>query len=111
LTFSKQNSLTDHKCPTCSEAINGRNPNWALLKLIPESKFDKLKREFEKHLGKIAILKKELNNVREKQSEKNTEQIHLTRNQIYTRLNELVNYIQVDFVSFYIKNYKQTTSY
>ena len=98
------------KCPTCSEVINGRNPNWALLKLIPESKFDKLKAEFEKQLTKIGNLKKELTFVRDKQSEKNTEQIHLTRNQIYNRLNELVTYIQVYFIVTYLYVYITQTA-
>ena len=37
--------LTNNKCPTCNKLFNQKNPNMALLKLIPESIYDKLKGE------------------------------------------------------------------
>jgi hypothetical protein len=36
-------SFTNNKCPTCNKKFKQKNPNIALLKLIPESIYDKLK--------------------------------------------------------------------
>ena len=33
--------LNNNKCPNCNEPIKGKNINIALLKLIPESSYDK----------------------------------------------------------------------
>jgi len=54
------NKLNEKKCPVCSKTFNKTYPNLALLDLIPESNYDKLKAESLKSFNEIKQIKNEL---------------------------------------------------
>jgi len=57
--------LENNKCPACKTVYKSKNPNNALLKLIPESNYDKLKSEALKSLIKVKELRQNLKLSRE----------------------------------------------
>jgi hypothetical protein len=58
--------LKTKKCPQCNKLIKGKNANMALLKLIPESNYDKLKDESLKSFINLNEIKQDLKDKREK---------------------------------------------
>lgn len=87
-------NLNEKKCPLCTKVINGENTNWTLLKLVPESTYDKLKSNCENQLNKLISINSDLNLKQKDKIENNSKKIDEIRSQINMRLNDLINLIQ-----------------
>lgn len=94
LCISCLNNLSEKKCPLCTKVINDNNTNWTLLKLVPESTYDKLKSNCENQLNKLISINGNLDLKRKDEIEKISKKIDKIRSQINVRLNDLINLIQ-----------------
>ena len=54
------NKLNTKYCPHCKEQIKAKYPNLALIKLIPESEYDKIRNKLEKTIIEVNDLKQKL---------------------------------------------------
>jgi len=86
--------LTTNKCPTCNTDISIKNPNIALLNLIPESSYDKLKVTFHKTLIELTNIINTVNIKGEPKLCKYLEKILATRNIIKTETNKFIELVR-----------------
>lgn len=87
------NKLNTKHCPNCKEPIKAKYPNLALIKLIPESKYDKLRNQLEKNTVEANDLKQKLNKQFEIKLQENLDKIKSIKEEINSRTAELINLI------------------
>lgn len=81
------------QCPICSFQVKDRNPNWALLDLIPENNIDQLKYSLQKSLNETDELRKKLNEINRKQFKDIVFNLKEVRENINENSEELINLI------------------
>jgi DNA-binding protein H-NS len=86
--------LQQRKCPVCKKYFDQYHPNLALLELIPESNYDKLKAESFKILNELNELKNNLANKRDEKQEKYLREINEVKNTINKTANKLVKLVR-----------------
>jgi len=84
------------QCPQCAKLINEINLNLALLKLIPESSFDKLKRETLKAYIELNEIRGNLKNEREHELNMYTSKIASIKKVITNETNKLINILKIN---------------
>ena len=88
------NQLTVNKCPTCNTEISIKNPNIALLNLIPESSYDKLKAAFEKTLNELTDIMNTVNVKGEPKLIEFLEKVISTRNSIKNEISKFIELVK-----------------
>ena len=88
------NKLTILTCPNCNSSSTDKSPNWDLIELVPESRYDKIKQELEQNLNEANELKKELNKLREVKEAENSNKLELLQEEINSKSDHLINLIQ-----------------
>lgn len=90
------NELKRNSCPTCDNEIKYKNPNIALLSLIPESLYDQLKAEFEKTLNEITEMKIEINKSYETKLNCYLNKLDSIKNSIKNKTSEFINLVKAN---------------
>ena len=62
-----------YECPTCNSKFIDKNTNWALIEIVPESNYDKIRDELKQALDEEIDLKK----LREVKLEENLNQLNI----------------------------------
>jgi hypothetical protein len=87
------NSLLDKKCPTCNSQIERTVPNWALLKNVTESDYDRLKTNVFKILFEMSSYEKIITNIEARKRKETNELVGSVKNQVETQVNEIIKHI------------------
>jgi hypothetical protein len=82
------------KCPTCNIYFHVKHPNIALLRLIPESTYDKLKTESQKTLNEITEISLVLKSKQEAKLNEYLNKFILIEIKIKSKANKLINLIK-----------------
>lgn len=77
-------------CPVCTLTIKDRNPNWALLDLIPESNTDRLKHSLLKKLSETEDSKKKINNLNKQKFKEGLTSLKTVKKELTAHTNKLV---------------------
>lgn len=88
--FSCLEELKTNHCPACNTKFKKKHPNIALLEIISESKYDKLKSESFKVLNEINEIKNELKLKREAKLAESLEQLKSIEQIITNKTNQLI---------------------
>ena len=86
--------LNNNKCPNCNEPIKGKNINIALLKLIPESSYDKLKATTLKYCIEINEIKNNLKKSNEERLNIYETKIKSIKQTINDETNKIINILK-----------------
>lgn len=86
--FNCMKQLTS--CPVCKGPIGSRTPNWALLRLVPESAYDNSKTEFLRVLSEINELKSRIDKNKEVKLKDNELKIKDIRKEIHYETDKLI---------------------
>lgn len=87
------NKLNTKFCPSCKDPIKAKYPNLALIKLIPESKYDKLRSQLEKTIVETNDLKQKQYKEFELKLEQNLDNIKTIKEEINQKTSQLINLI------------------
>lgn len=87
------NKLNTKYCPSCKDPIKAKYPNLALIKLIPESQYDKLRHQLEKTLIEANDLKQQLSKDCECKLSMSLNKIKSLREEINTKTTEIINLV------------------
>ena len=87
------NKFKESKCPNCRQSFYSAKPNWTLLKLLPESRVDKLKQNIQNYSNQIECLKEQFRLSLEQKFSENRIKINKINSQIFAKTNELINEI------------------
>ncbi len=87
------NNLLDKKCPTCNSQIERTVPNWALLKNVTESDYDRLKTNVFKILFEMSSYEKIITNIEARKRKETNELVGSVKNQVETQVNEIIKHI------------------
>lgn len=90
------NSLIAKECPNCKTEITIFNPNLALLELIPESSYDKLKKELFTLLCETSELKSKVDADREQKLKVDCSKVKETKEQIKSETKYLIEILKVN---------------
>ncbi len=82
------------KCPQCSKPIKEKNTNMALLELIPESNYDKLKAQSLKAYIDLNEIKKDLKTNRESKLNKHKTKLTLIKKVIGDQTNKVIDILK-----------------
>jgi len=83
--------LPTNKCPQCNKTFKDKNPNIALLKLIPKSTYDYLKDESLKSLIDLNQIKQDLKDKRETKLKHHQTKLTLIKKIIGDETNKLID--------------------
>ena len=86
--------LTNNKCPTCNKLFNQKNPNMALLKLIPESIYDKLKGEVLKACIELKEIDQDLKISRQVKLNTHEARSKSIKQKISNKTNKMINILR-----------------
>jgi hypothetical protein len=86
--------LTNNKCPTCNKVFNQKNPNMALLKLIPESIYDKLKGEVLKACIELKEIDQDLKISRQVKLNTHEARSNSIKQKISNETNKMINILR-----------------
>ncbi len=86
--------LNDKKCPLCMKPIRSKFPNLNLMKTLPESNYDKMRKQLENSVHETNDLKRKLSQDSEKKFSQSLAKIRLQRDQFNKQSNELINLIK-----------------
>ena len=86
--------FNERKCPVCNKSFKKSFPNLALLEVIPESNYDKLKAESFKILNELNEMKNNLANKRDEKQEKYLKEINEVKKTINNEANNLVKLVR-----------------
>jgi len=86
--------LTNNKCPTCNKLFNQKNPNMALLKLIPESVYDKLKGEVLKACIELKEIDQDLKISRQSKINTHETRSKSIKQKISNETNKMINILR-----------------
>ena len=84
------------KCPQCKKPINGKNLNIALLKLIPESSYDRLKAKSLKVFIELNETKQNLKKSREEKLNTHVAKIQSIKQKISDKTTEFINFLKAN---------------
>lgn len=87
------------QCKSCNQQINAINKNWILIKLIPESSYDRLKANTVSLLEETNNLGKQYDEIRLKNFKQNTTRISGFTDEIEIRYRELCERLHADYES------------
>jgi hypothetical protein len=87
---SKEDSF---KCPTCSSQVSKINPNWTLLDSIPESSYDKLRRNLESNIHQVENLRNDLKLNRDLKIHQTSQKMKDLRSDLKSKVNTSINII------------------
>lgn len=87
------NKLNTKYCPHCKEQIKAKYPNLALIKLIPESEYDKIRNKLEKTIIEVNDLKQKLTTECENKLESGLTRFKSLKNEINEKTADLINSI------------------
>ncbi len=82
--------LSDNKCPQCKQIIKEKYPSNALLRLIPESNYDKLKSESLKAMIELNEMKQDMKNKCQKKLTENEMRLKSTKQYISDETNKAI---------------------
>ncbi len=82
--------LSDNKCPQCKQIIKEKYPSNALLRLIPESNYDKLKSESLKAMIELNEMKQDLKNKYQEKLTENEMRLKSTKQYISDETNKAI---------------------
>jgi hypothetical protein len=88
--------FNERKCPVCNKSFKKIFPNLALLEVIPESNYDKLKSESFKILNELNEMKNNFTNKRDEKLNKYLKQISEIKDAINNEANNLVKLVKVN---------------
>ena len=88
--------LTVRSCPVCNKLFNKSFPNLALLEVIPESNYDKLKAESFKILNELNEMKNNATKKRDEKLSKYLKQISEIKDSINNEANNLVKLVKMN---------------
>lgn len=83
-------------CPNCKSDVTGQSPNWELIQLVAESKYDLIKSEVALHFNQANDLKKKLEKIQEIKAEENIDRIAELRRNINSKADELIRLVEAD---------------
>ena len=83
--------LKEPTCPNCRQLIMSTKPNWSFMKLLPESKVDKLKADIKSYLNQTESLKAKFHSQLEQKLDVSKTKITQWNSQIVSKTNELIN--------------------
>ncbi len=86
--------LPTNKCPQCNKTFKDKNPNLALLKLIPKSSYDYLKEKSLKSLIDLSEIKAVLKDKRESKLKHHETKLSLIKKIIGDETNKLINILK-----------------
>ncbi len=86
--------LNNNKCPHCNELIKGKHINIGLLKLIPESSYDKLKTTTLKSSNEITEIKNKLKKINEEKLSIYETRIKSIKQTISNETNKIINILK-----------------
>lgn len=70
------------QCRTCNKEIRGKNTNWALLQLVPESNFDTLKAKVQNTFEQAESSRQNFEELRQNHFEENFKRIKMFKHEI-----------------------------
>ena len=82
--------LTENKCPICSKEIRDKNPNLALLNLVPKSAYDQLKDELEIEMNELNDLRQRFDAKKGFKLDELFNKMKLIRQQIHAKTDEVI---------------------
>lgn len=85
--------LTENKCPICAKEIRDKNPNLALLNLVPKSAYDQLKDELEIDMHELNELKQRFDAKKGFKLDELFNKMKLIRQQIHAKSEEIFDLI------------------
>lgn len=85
--------LNEHVCPVCNETIIDRNPNWAIIDMIPNSDADRLKLLTQSALNETQDLKNKLNDLQRQHHQENLANLKRARKEINSFSNRFMKLI------------------
>ena len=94
------NKLISNKCPTCNAEISAKHPNIALLKLVPETLYDKLKYESLMQLNKISELKDVLSGKRKVKLNQYLETLNSIEENFTSETNKFIELVRINDQNF-----------
>ncbi len=112
--------LNSNTCPACNKAFFEKNPNMALLQLIPESSYDKLKAEVLREFINLNEIKQDLNNIHQVKLNTHAAKLALIKQTISDRTNKMVHILrqnenilkeECDKMYNWIESYLDLTNY
>ncbi len=86
--------FNSNNCPQCNEPIKGKNINLALLKLIPESSYDRLKEKSLKTCVEINEMKKDLKKNREEKLNIHETKLNSIKQTISDETNKIITILK-----------------
>jgi hypothetical protein len=86
--------FNERKCPVCNKSFKKSFPNLALLEVIPESNYDKLKAESFKILNELNEIKTNFTNKRDEKLNKYLKQISEIKDAINNEADNLVKLVK-----------------